>query len=229
MDVKVRITRMRAALAAAGGVLLVSGVALGVTSNTYTDANGIYHGCVGTGSSLLRVLAPGEDCRNNESAIDWSQTGPQGAQGPRGDRGEPGQQGIPGPQGIQGPRGEPGATGPTGPQGIQGSPGRDGTDGATGPVGPAGVSGIEYVVAHGVATQGGLFGRFPLEARCSAGKKVLGGGYGAPNSFRAFSNSLAVFSNEPSLDQRGWYVFVTNVAQLPFDEAFDVWAICANA
>ena len=52
---------------------------------------------------------------------------------------------------------------------------------------------------------------------------------GGPNSFRAFSNSLAVFSNEPSLDQRGWHVFVTNFAKLPFDEAFDVWAICANA
>jgi hypothetical protein len=128
--------------AVAAGALLAGGVAFAtLTTNGYTDADGAYHGCVGTSSGLLRVLGPGQACREGETAIDWSQVGPQGAQGP---------QGVPGPQGLrgdQGEQGEPGAAGAPGPQGPQGSKGEQGDKGepgaagAPGPQGPQGLKG----------------------------------------------------------------------------------------
>ena len=78
---------------------LTAGVAVAttlMTSNAYTDANGVYHGCVGDSSGQLRVLASGESCKNNETAIDWSQTGPQGAQGIQGPEGRQGRHRSPG-------------------------------------------------------------------------------------------------------------------------------------
>lgn len=99
MQVKFRVTRKRVALAVAASALVAAGAAIGVTSNAYTDANGVYHGCVAK-DGLLRVLGNGQNCKTNEGAIDWNQVGPQGSQGPQGAQG---QQGMPGPQGAPGP------------------------------------------------------------------------------------------------------------------------------
>ena len=90
MELRIRLTRKRVATVVAGAALVVTGAAIGVTSNAYTDANGVYHGCVGQGSGILRVLAAGESCRSNEVAIDWNQTGPQGLQGEVGSAGSSG-------------------------------------------------------------------------------------------------------------------------------------------
>src|SRR4051794_3290906 len=94
---------------ALGGVALL--LAVGVTSASL-PADGTIHGCYDKNSGKLRVIdAPGVTCDNNETAISWSQTGPQGPQGPVGPAGP---QGWTGPQGPAGPQGEPGPQGPVG-------------------------------------------------------------------------------------------------------------------
>ncbi len=65
------------------------------------DANAI-HACVNSQGNV-RIVSAASECRNNETAITWSETGavgpqgPQGEPGPKGDKGDPGEQG---PAGI---------------------------------------------------------------------------------------------------------------------------------
>src|SRR3954462_14042724 len=98
----------RLVLLTAAGLAASAGVAVATTMamNAFTDSQGVYHGCVGNGSGILRVVAPGESCKASETAIDWSRTGPQVIQGPKGDTGS------------TGPPGPAGSTGPTGPAGA---------------------------------------------------------------------------------------------------------------
>src|SRR5262249_8451488 len=80
------------------------------------------NGCVSR-SGRLRVVAASTACRRSETAISWSQTGPQGPaglQGPKGDKGDPGLQGAQGLVGARGPTGNPG---PQGQPGVPGPPG----------------------------------------------------------------------------------------------------------
>jgi len=122
-------------------------VAMKAATGSYADSGGVYHGCVNSGSGLVRVLAAGESCRSNEVAIDWSAHGEQGAQGPKGDPGPAGPTGPAGPQGAKGdtgatgPQGETGATGPQGQKGDTGATGPQGAKGDTGPAGPQGPKG----------------------------------------------------------------------------------------
>src|ERR1700759_1936321 len=82
------------ALAATGGVAL----ATTVVSRAFVD-NGKIRGCVGNGNGQLRVLATGEQCKNNEVAIQWDQQGSVGPQGPAGQQGPKGDPGTPGAAG----------------------------------------------------------------------------------------------------------------------------------
>jgi len=81
-------------------------------------ANGVIYSCYNTnGNGQLRVIDNSiTQCKSNETALNFNQTGPQGPQGPVG------------PVGPQGPQGETGATGATG------------ETGATGPAGASGIS-----------------------------------------------------------------------------------------
>ncbi len=65
-------------------------------------------------SGDLRVIDSAEQCKSNETALNFNQTGPQGPQGPAGPIG---------PQGLQGARGATGATGDTGATGPAGTNG----------------------------------------------------------------------------------------------------------
>jgi collagen triple helix repeat protein len=192
MEVRFRVTRKRVMLAVAAAALLLTGVALGVTSNAYTDANGVYHACVNQGSGLIRMLESGEACRNNEVGVDWNQIGPQGLQGiqgPKGDKGDTGPQGAQGLQGIQGPQGLKGDTGATGSQGIQGVKGDKGDTGSqgpqgiqgpkgdTGPQGPAGVGVSGYQIVRGSTNFLNVFEGFTESVTCPAGKRALSGGF----------------------------------------------------
>ncbi len=73
-------------------------------------ANGVIYSCYNTnGNGQLRVIDNSiTQCKSNETALNFNQTGPQGPQGPVG------------PVGPQGPQGETGATGATGPAGASG-------------------------------------------------------------------------------------------------------------
>jgi hypothetical protein len=96
---------------------------------------------------LMRLVAPGEACRRNETKVHWNVAGPQGPQGPigpAGPKGATGPQGLPGKDGAAGTQGPTGATGPTGaqgPMGVTGPTGPQGPTGATGATGPQGPPG----------------------------------------------------------------------------------------
>jgi hypothetical protein len=116
----------------------------------------VINGCYKSQNGQLRLIDPATDrCLPSETAISWSQTGPQGPQGPPGPQGPTGPQGPAGPQGSQGPAGPVGPAGPQGPQGPAGP-----TLVATGLVDPSGVpsftSGPVPVITHPGPGQYGL-------------------------------------------------------------------------
>lgn len=143
-------TSLGRAIALVGVALLALG---GVAYASIPDAGGVIHGCYGNSNGQLRVIdTPSASCKNNETAITWSQSGPAGPQGPTGatgpqgatgDTGDTGPAGPQGPAGSQGPQGDTGAVGATGPQGPVGPAG---ATGATGPAGPPGAPGsiVQY-------------------------------------------------------------------------------------
>src|SRR6266851_5996580 len=117
-------SRLRSASALAGSLLILS---VTIVLASIPDSSGVSNACFKSSSGLLRVIDTATDsCGPSETAISWSQTGPQGPAGPPGANGLPGPQGAvgpAGPAGIQGPKGDQGATGAQGPQGAAGPPG----------------------------------------------------------------------------------------------------------
>jgi len=117
-------SRLSSASALAGSLLILS---VTIVLAGIPDSSGVINACFKTSSGLLRVIDTATDsCGPSETAISWSQTGPQGPAGPTGANGLPGPQGAvgpAGPAGAQGPKGDPGPTGAPGPQGAAGSPG----------------------------------------------------------------------------------------------------------
>ncbi len=87
-------------LAAALAAALALGT--GVAYAAIPGGNGVINACYKTNGGQTRIVESAKDCNDAETAIQWSQAGPQGPQGPQGD---PGPQGIPGPQGDPGPAG----------------------------------------------------------------------------------------------------------------------------
>lgn len=104
--------RKRVLLIGAGVLGLVaasagSAVAGSVLLNPVDDA-GVIHACADTTNGQVRAVAADDNCRTNEVALSWNQTGPAGPAGPAG------------PVGPAGPTGATGAQGPVGPQGPAG-------------------------------------------------------------------------------------------------------------
>jgi Collagen triple helix repeat (20 copies) len=104
-------------------VMFVAGslVTLTAVGGVALAQNDAIEACVRSNGEIRIVEAAG-DCKNSETPLTWSITGPVGPQGPQGD---------PGPQGPEGP------AGPAGPQGPEGAEGPQGPVGPTGPTGPA--------------------------------------------------------------------------------------------
>lgn len=85
---------------------LIVAVAVGsVAWAAIPDANGVIHGCYVKRTGALRVIDTGMACKATETALQWSQKGPQGLTGTPGTPGTPGATGAPGPQGPAGPEG----------------------------------------------------------------------------------------------------------------------------
>jgi collagen triple helix repeat protein len=163
------------------------------------------HSCVNP-SGGFREVGPNEACKQNERAEDWSRSGVPGPAGP------PGPTGPAGPAGPAGPQGPPGAQGPAGPQGP------------VGPAGPAGVSGYELVVSAPVPVSGGLVaGEGQASADCTAGRRVLGGGWNTdpPKGSAEFSRP----AGSSDILGTGWTtkLFVPALQGLTF---LTVYAIC---
>ena len=155
--------------------------------------------------------------------------GPAGPVGPAGADGIDGADGVDGADGAVGPQGPIGLTGPAGVDGV------DGADGAIGPQGPIGLTGpaggldaVERVMmVNSVAETKGVQ---TATASCSAGKKVIGGGYEITRGTLVASNQykLALDYNRPNSALTGWEVRLTD-SGTGQTWGLTVWAICATA
>lgn len=135
--------------------------------------NGVIYGCYNNTNGQLRVIDNSTtQCKQNETALNFNQTGPQGPQGPVGPVGPQGLQGI---QGVPGPQGPQGETGPAGPQGPAGTGGAkamvyvngDGTilrcfNAVTGASTPA-TCGFTSGRVFSAGSQGNYFVNFPFQ------------------------------------------------------------------
>ena len=101
--------------AIAAATLALAGAAGATLAGAIDD--GVISACRNKSTGVLRVPATGTACKGDETPLQWSIRGPEGAQGPPGIVGPPGPQGIVGPPGPVGPRGPAGAPGPPGPAG----------------------------------------------------------------------------------------------------------------
>lgn len=63
--------------------------------------DGLIHACVGK-KNKVKIVGPDDSCKNKQTSIHWSISGPEGSQGPEGPEG---------PAGQPGPQGEPGSPG----------------------------------------------------------------------------------------------------------------------
>jgi len=77
-------------------ILLIGGVAYA----SIPDAGGVIHGCYKTSDGKLRVVE--SICASGETALDWNQTGLQGAQGIQGPAGTNGSNGVSGWEWVRG-------------------------------------------------------------------------------------------------------------------------------
>jgi collagen triple helix repeat protein len=170
------------------------------------DSGGVIHACYQNLTGVLRVVDKAASCKLGETALAWSQTGPQGPRGLTGPAGPQGPAGPAGSQGLQGPQG------PAGPQGPQGIPGLEG------PSGP--ISGLERVQVNApfdtTATK-------EVQADCPAGKKIVGGGY----TYFFGGPAVPLDTNLPTLDLGSWMVSGTNFANTQW--SVSAIAICADA
>lgn len=96
-------------------------VGVSTASAAIPDPTGVIHACRGNALGLIRVIDPanGQQCRANETALDWNNTGPAGVQG---DKGATGDAGAAGAKGVIGDTGPVGSKGPTGDAGPAGGP-----------------------------------------------------------------------------------------------------------
>jgi hypothetical protein len=79
-------------LAAVAGAAAAAAAAGGIAWATIEPPNGVITACYQKNNGQLRVVGAGESCNPAELALQWNQTGPQGAPGPQGSRGPTGSQ-----------------------------------------------------------------------------------------------------------------------------------------
>jgi len=81
-------------------VTVVAGLAaVGIAYATIPDSAGIFHACVKDDNGVVRLIDPAKagqqgQCKESETEVSWSQTGPPGAPGENGAPGSPGISGL---------------------------------------------------------------------------------------------------------------------------------------
>jgi hypothetical protein len=147
MELRLRLTRRRVALAA----ILVGLVSGGVAFATIPDGNAVYTACRLNGVGTIRLIDLSASsgsllshCTSLETQFTFNQKGANGAQGPAGPAGPAG---AAGPAGV---KGDMGLAGKDGTAGLDGAPGKDGAPGAAGAQGPAGPPGPAGPAGQGV-------------------------------------------------------------------------------
>ncbi len=163
------------------------------------DDGAVISGCYANQTGALRVVTDDDQCRPEETGVQWNQQGP------------------PGPVGAPGPQGPIGPTGPAGPPGPQGA------QGPAGPQGPAGglagrvVVSTEFTVPHSTFEF-----TYVATALCPTGKVVLGGGYEVE---QAGVNELRESRPQTAPGVEGWAVGIGADDDVDVDGV--VYAICA--
>src|SRR6476469_9621790 len=66
---------------------------LAFASTAFAQTAGVINACVQNASGQARIVASGEACKNNETAVRWNDPGAKGDAGPKGDKGDTGPQG----------------------------------------------------------------------------------------------------------------------------------------
>lgn len=221
-----RVSRVAVAVAAVVVVAIAGGVTYAVAQ---VGGGGVINGCYKSQNGQLRLIDPATDsCHPSETAISWSQTGPQGPAGPPGPTGATGPAGPAGPAGPQGPAGPPGIPGPQGPAGPQGATGATGPQGPAGPQGAPGISGYRMVVGTVFPQRGAA--NFEVQVNCPPGTRALGGGGRSVDPLTyVLEDSWPLFDNA-TLVPTGWRVEFRAAAPGPAPPASgrgDVFAICA--
>jgi hypothetical protein len=209
MELRLRLTRRRAILAALLGGLVTAGVAYA----TIPDANGVYTACMLKKLGTIRIIDPAtQQCSAAmETQISF------GAKGLKGDQGLQGLKGDPGPAGAPGPAGPVGQEGPRGPKGDQGSPG------------VAELSDVVIVETPQIRQEPGAdTSRFIV--MCPVGKKVIGGGY-RPDWVWPWPDEIlesSPFDVDPFTPAPGWAVTGRWKSTSVELRHFKVFAICAT-
>ena len=190
------------------------------------------------------------ECKNNDKLVMLNAggsggtgiLGPQGATGATGTIGATGNIGPTGGTGLSGQTGQQGSTGATGMAGEAGSVGATGASGA-GSTGATGMQGsIGATGLQGTAGTNGVSGyernvgtlsaddeyQKTVTATCTAGKKVIGGGWLTSNVSN--SNEIYVSYNGPP-NETSWQVIAGVDGATAGDESFSIQAvaICVNA
>jgi hypothetical protein len=200
------IDRSSRRVVSAVGAIAGLAIMVAVVESAIPDRRGVILGCYRTDTGALRVVDEPSLCSKGETALAWSQVGPQGPQGAQGPQGPNGIPGPLGPQGPQGPQGSQGPQGPLGPQGYQGPPG--------------GLSGLVRVQTDSpfdfIATK-------EVHADCPAGKQIVGGGY----TFSYGGPTVPIRDNVPSIGLNAWYVSGTNYDNTNW--SVSAIALCADA
>lgn len=177
------------------------GGTVGLSVSAWADDGGtVISGCYHNHTGVLRIRGNGEQCRDQETAVEWNQQGPEG---------------LPGPAGPAGPRGPTGPAGPPGPQGAQGSAGPQGP--------PGGLAGRTVVSSAFTVPQSTIEFTYVATALCPAGTVVLGGGY---EIGQAGVNEVRESRPYTGPGVEGWAVGIGPDEDLDVDGV--VHAICAN-
>lgn len=71
------------------GIFAAAALGIAVTAGI-PDENGLIHACYKANNGQVRIVESDAECKNNETAIQWNQTGVQGPEGPQGPQGPPG-------------------------------------------------------------------------------------------------------------------------------------------
>jgi hypothetical protein len=89
-----------------GAIVVMCLLATGLVLGTVPDESGVIHGCYDKKTGFLRVIdSASAACTSKETALPWSQVGPQGAPGATGEQGDPGNTGATGATGATGEQG----------------------------------------------------------------------------------------------------------------------------
>jgi hypothetical protein len=179
--------------------VLTVAFALGAVLVAYANTGGMIRTCVYSSTGHLRVIGASEECKENETLLEWNMMGPAGAKG------------DPGPMGPRGP------VGPAGPAGPAGVAGKDGAPGVSG-----------YQVVTQTTPSNNVRVKWLL-LWCPEGKRPLsGGGTVAASSFANVSmrtNAPAMMAGE----WRGWEVGAFYIPPtVNGDWSLTAYVVCAN-